>query len=74
MICHSINWPNVIISLTLILENLGNMCIAIVYCPFFDVINFEITLALFSSRFLHNQKSQGNNINILKTKRAINMK
>ena len=41
---YSINWPNFIAWLLLILKVLVNMCIAIVYFPGCDVINFEINL------------------------------
>ena len=42
LILHSINWQNFIVWLTLLLEVLGNIYIAIVYFPGCDVINFEI--------------------------------
>ena len=38
---YSINWPNFIVWLSLILEILGNMCIVIVCFPGFEVTNFE---------------------------------
>ena len=41
---HSVNWPTFIAWLFLLLEILGNMCIAIVCFPDCDVINFEINL------------------------------
>ena len=44
LIFHSIKWPNFIIWLSLSLEILGNMCIAIVYFPDCDVIHFGINL------------------------------
>ena len=50
---YSINWPNFIVWLCLLLEILDNMCIAITCHPGCDVINFEIrlTLAFLSSHF-----------------------
>ena len=37
-----INWPNFMAWLPLLLEILGNMCIAIVWQPGCDVMDFEI--------------------------------
>ena len=39
---YSINWPNFIVWLFSLLEILGHMCIAIICCSAYDVINFEI--------------------------------
>ena len=50
---YSINWPNVIVWLPLLLEILFNVCIAIVCFPDCDVINFEINN---QAIFLHDQK------------------
>ena len=44
LLLHSINWPNFIAWLPLLLELLGNMCSVIVCKPACDVINFEFTL------------------------------
>ena len=41
----SINWPNFIVCLPILLELLGNMCIGMVCSSGYDVINFEINLA-----------------------------
>ena len=54
MIC-SINWPNLLVWLPLLLEILGNMCIAIVCFPGCYVINFKINLAN-QAVFLRDQK------------------
>ena len=43
-ILHSINWPNFIVWLPLLLEIFVSMCIAIVYFSACDVIIFEIKL------------------------------
>ena len=54
---YSINWPNFIAWLPLLLEILGNMCIAIVCYPGCDAMDFEINLAfLIEPFFLHDQK------------------
>ena len=36
---------------SLLLEILGNICIVIVYCPVFDVVNFEINLSFLIKPF-----------------------
>ena len=41
LMLYSIKWSNFIVWLSLLLEILGNMCIAIAYFPDCDVINFE---------------------------------
>ena len=51
----SINWPNFIVWLPLLLELLVNMRIAIVFFPCCDVINFEIHLSN-QAVFVHDQK------------------
>ena len=44
LMLYSINWPNFIVWLPLLLEILGNMCITIICSPGCDVIKFEINL------------------------------
>ena len=44
LIVHSINSPNFIAWLPLLLEIFSNMCIAIVCDPGYDVMDFEINL------------------------------
>ena len=68
LILDSINWSNLIVWLLLLLEILGNICTAIVCLLSCDVINYEITLCLWSSRFSTRPKSQDKNISILRTK------
>ena len=46
LMSYSINWPNFIVSLPLLLEIFGNMCITIVCLPDCDVMRFEITLII----------------------------
>ena len=36
---YSINWPNFIVCLPLLLEILGNVCIVIICCPACDIIS-----------------------------------
>ena len=50
---YSINCPNLIVWLTLLPEILGNMCIVIISCPVYEVINFETNQTFLSSGFLH---------------------
>ena len=50
LMLHSINWPNFIFGLPLLLEILNNMFIVNICFPVCDVINFELNLALLSSR------------------------
>ena len=58
LMLHSINWPNFIAKLPLLLEILGNMCIAIVCYPGCDVMDFEINFVfLIEPFFLHDQKA-----------------
>ena len=57
LILYSINWRNFITWLSLLLEILGNMRIAIVCYPGCDVMDFEISLTLLIEQFfLHDQK------------------
>ena len=70
LMLHSINWPNFIFWLSLLLEILDNMCIAIIFYPGCDVIK----LSFLSSRFATWPKSQHKNLNILKTRRALEVK
>ena len=44
LMLYSINWPNLIFWFPLLLEILGNMCIAIVHWPGCDVTHFLINL------------------------------
>ena len=50
------NWTNLIARLSILLEIIGNMCLAIIYCPVCHVITFEINLSLHKYHFLYNQK------------------
>ena len=55
---YSINWPNLIVWLPLLLEILGNMCIAIICFPDCDVINFGINLTPNQAIFLYDRKAK----------------
>ena len=56
LILYSINWPNFTVLLSLLLEILGNMCIAIVCFPGCDVMNFEIILIFLIKPFFYMTK------------------
>ena len=45
LMLYSINWSNVIVWLSLLLEILGNICIAIVYYPGCGVWILKLTLS-----------------------------
>ena len=53
LVLHSINWPNLIAWLPLLLEILGNMCITIVCFPGCYLINFEINLIFLTKPFFY---------------------
>ena len=48
LMLYSVNRPNLIVSLPLILEILGNMCIVIICFPVYDIINFRFFIKSFS--------------------------
>ena len=57
LMLYSINCPNFIVWLPLLLEILSNMCIAIICYPGCDVMDFEINLIfLIEPFFLHDKK------------------
>ena len=56
LMLHSINWPNFIVPLHLLLEIFGNMCVVIVCFPGWDVINFEINLIFLIKTFWYMTK------------------
>ena len=80
LMLYSIKWLNFIVQLSLLLEILDSICIAVVCFPGCDAINSEINLVSLikpffymtkkSSRFSTWQKSQDKNLNILRTKAA----
>ena len=54
--CSYINWPNLFVWLSLLLEILGIMCIAIVCFPGFDIEKFEINLFFLIKLFLYKSR------------------
>ena len=61
--CYSINWPNFIVWLYLVVEILNSKCILIICFAVYDVIKFEINLRFFIQVvFQHDQKSQYKNL------------
>ena len=66
----SMNWPNFIASLALLLKLLVKMCIAIVYYPGCGVMKFEINLIFLIKLFFYVAKSEHKNSNVWRTKRA----
>ena len=69
LMLYSMNWPNAIVLLLLLLEVLGNVCIAIVCFPRWDVIYFKINLIVIIRLFLFMTNKSHKNLNILRTKR-----
>ena len=59
LMLYSINWPNFIAWLLLLLEVLRNTCIVIIYSLVYDVKDYE--LALISSKFSTCPKNQEKN-------------
>ena len=70
--CFSCYSPNFIIWLPLLLEILSNRCIAIVYVPGWDIINFEIYLIFLIKRFLYMTQKSRQKFKYLNNKRAFN--
>ena len=69
------NWPSFIFWLPLLFEILGNMCIAIVYWPGYDVMNFEVILVfMIKTFFLNDQKEKKKKLSILRTKSSFKVK
>ena len=60
--------------IALLLIILDNMCIVIICLPGCDVYVLKLSLAFLSGRFPTWPKSQDKNLDILRTKRAFNMK
>ena len=53
LMLYSINWPNFTVWLSLLLEILDNMCIALVSEPGYGVMNFEINLIFLIKLFFY---------------------
>ena len=72
---YSINWPNFIAWLFLLLEILVNMRIAIVCYPDWDVMYFEISFIFLINLFFYMIKKLGQKFKyLLKTNRAVKVK
>ena len=56
LMLYSINWPNFIVWLSLLLHILGNMGIAIACFPGCDDLNFEINVIFLIKPFLYKTK------------------
>ena len=62
LMLYPINWPNFMAWVPLLVELLGNICIAVICWPGCDVMDleinliFEINLILIKPFFLHDQK------------------
>ena len=74
LVLYSINWPNFIVWLPLLLEILDNTCISIICCPVCDVRNFEINLDFLFKPIFCITKSQDKSLNISRTKRTFKIK
>ena len=68
------NCLDFIAQLSLLLEILDNMCIAVICFPVCEVINFEINLRFFNKLFSFIPINIRTKIYILRTKRDFNMK
>ena len=73
LILYYINRPNFFVWLPLFLEILDNMCISIVSRSVKSSI-LKLTLLSYQGVFLHDQKRQDKNLNILKAERNFKMK
>ena len=71
---HSVDWPNFLFLLPLLLEILVNVCIAIVCQPGCDVIKLEANPIFFIKPFCYMTKKSDKNLNTLRTKRAYEVK
>ena len=74
LMLYHVNWTNFITWLLLLLEILGNMCIAIACFAGCDVINFQTNLIFLIEPFLYMIKKSDKNRNILVIKRAFKVK
>ena len=70
LMVHSINWPNFIAWLSLLLEMLVNVCIAIVCLPGCDVIDFEINLIFLTKPFSYMTKKSRHKLKYLQNEKS----
>ena len=67
---YSLNWPDLIAWLSLLLETLGNVFIKITCFPVCDVLNFEINLIFLIKQFSYTAKKSGHKFKYLKKKKS----
>ena len=70
LMLYSINWPNFIAWLPLLLEILVNMCIAIVCWPGCDAIDFKINLIFLIKPFSYKTKKSRQKIKYLENEKS----
>ena len=70
LMLQSINWPNFIVWLSLLLDVLGNMCIKIVYEPGYDVIKFGINLIFLIKPFRYKTKKSRQKLKYLENEKS----
>ena len=66
LMLYFINWPNSIVWLSLLLEILGNMCIAFIWFTGCDVISLETNLIFLIKPFFYMTKNSIQKFNILR--------
>ena len=71
---HSINWPNFIVWLPLLLQYWAISVLQLFVNQTVTSQNLKLILSFLSSRFAAWPKSQDKNLNILRTKRAFDVK
>ena len=67
---YSINWPNFIARLPLLLEILGNICITIARKPGCDVIKFEINIIFLIKPLCYMTKKSRQNLKYLENEKS----
>ena len=70
LMLHSINLPNFIVWLPLLLKILDNMCITIIYWPSCDVIKFEINSIFYIKQFCYMTKRSRKKLKYLENKKS----
>ena len=69
-IFYYINWSSLNVSLFLLLEILGNMCIAIACYQFCDLIDFEIYLSVLVKPFSYMTETLAQKLKYLKNEKS----
>ena len=69
-VLYSINWPNFLARLSLLLEILVNMCVAIVCLPGWDVNNFEVDLTFPTKSFFYMAKTSRQKFKYLENEKS----